>query len=454
MTGLSYLSPIGWHAIRRKYGYEVSPFPTALRTPWIPTTATRWTPATGTIAAIAPIRRDKDGFRSLSQSGTGSYSVVVDEEMFCECPDFQDRWKMCKHIYAVQVVLQREEGEEVTTIKAIESVEVTHTQSWSSYNAVQVREGELFGPLLREPCDSVPQPPQTRGRPRLPLSDMLYGLGLKVYSTLSSRRAMSEIRNAVACGMMAREPNFSTPMRYLEKPDLTPVLRTLIQGSSLPLRDVEVDFAQDASGFASTSYNRWFDHKWGNSKKETKWVKLHLMCGVQTNMVTAADATASMSADSPYLPDFVRTTAQHFNIREVSADKAYSSRRNLQAIDEVGGVPYIPFTTNAVGKPKEKRHRDALWEKMYHEFTLRLDDFNRHYHKRSNAETTFYMIKAKFGETIRAKTDTAQVNEALLKVLCHNICVVIKAMHQLGTAPDFQSFFSTKEALAEKRPAD
>ena len=130
----------------------------------------------------------------------------------------------------------------------------------------------LFATLLRDLCDTVPQPPQANGRPRLPLSDMLYGMGLKVYSTLSTRRAMSEIRGAVATGWMCREPSFSTPIRYFERPEVTPVLRELIQLSALPLRDLEIDFAQDSSGFASTSYNRWFDHKWGGSKKETKWV--------------------------------------------------------------------------------------------------------------------------------------------------------------------------------------
>ena len=45
----------------------------------------------------------------------------------------------------------------------------------------------------------------------------------------------------------------------------------------------------------------------------------------------------------------------------------------------------------------------------------------RSYHKRSNAETTFHMIKSKFGEKLSSKTHTAQVNEALCKVLYHNI---------------------------------
>ena len=37
----------------------------------------------------------------------------------------------------------------------------------------------------------------------------------------------------------------------------------------------------------------------------------------------------------------------------------------------------------------------------------------------------------------------AQVNEVLLKVLCHNICVVIHEMFELGIEPNFGSFKSS-----------
>ena len=177
------------------------------------------------------------------------------------------------------------------------------------------------------------------------------------------------------------------------------------------------------------------------------------MCGVQTNIVTVADATASQSADSIYLPDFVKITAENFRINEVSADMAYSSRKNLHAIADAGGTPFIPFKSNAVAvrKGTGMKGRDPLWEQMYHHFTLRADDFNRHYHKRSNVETVFYMIKAKFGERVRAKTDTAQINEVLMKVLCHNICVLIRAMYALGITPVFdQGTFASETALDAK----
>jgi transposase len=56
----------------------------------------------------------------------------------------------------------------------------------------------------------------------------------------------------------------------------------------------------------------------------------------------------------------------------------------------------------------------------------------QHYHKRSNIESTFSMIKRKFGDSVRSKTLTAQINEILCKILAHNLCVVIQETHELG----------------------
>jgi hypothetical protein len=47
------------------------------------------------------------------------------------------------------------------------------------------------------------------------------------------------------------------------------------------------------------------------------------------------------------------------------------------------------------------------------------------------------MIKAKFGEVVRARLPVAQVNEVLCKVLCHNLCVLIQSIYELGIEPTF-----------------
>jgi transposase len=76
---------------------------------------------------------------------------------------------------------------------------------------------------------------------------------------------------------------------------------------------------------------------------------------------------------------------------------------------------------------------------MYHFYSYNTEQFMAHYHKRSNVETTFHMIKAKFGIALRSKTKTAQINEALCKVLCHNICCLIQSIFELGIEPTFWS---------------
>ena len=65
--------------------------------------------------------------------------------------------------------------------------------------------------------------------------------------------------------------------------------------------------------------------------------------------------------------------------------------------------------------------------------------YMQHYHQRSNIETTYSMIKGKFGSALRSKSDTGQINEALCKVVCHNIFVLIQAMHALNVHPIFRS---------------
>ena len=75
---------------------------------------------------------------------------------------------------------------------------------------------------------------------------------------------------------------------------------------------------------------------------------------------------------------------------------------------------------------------------MFHYFMYRKESFLEHYHQRSNVESTFSMMKRKFGDGLRSKTDVAMVNETLCKV-CHNIVVLIHEMYELGIDPVFST---------------
>jgi len=260
-----------------------------------------------------------------------------------------------------------------------------------------------------------------------------------VYSTISGRRFSTDLRYAFEKGFISELPHYNSLFNHMESKAITPILRDLVKQASLPLKSVEVDFAVDASGFGSSRFVKWFDTKYGDEQNQHDWVKAHIMCGVKTNIVTSVEITGRHDNDSPYLPDLVKTTNENFVISEVSADKGYSSRSNLTAVQDAGGNPYIVFKKNATGQGTATGFGEGvdLWRQMYHYYNLHREEFLEHYHKRSNVESTFSMIKAKFGDGVRSRTHDAQVNEVLCKILCHNICVLIQSMFELGVKPTF-----------------
>ncbi|TAL48001.1 IS5 family transposase, partial [archaeon] len=234
-------------------------------------------------------------------------------------------------------------------------------------------------------------------------------------------------------GYIQKIPCFASVGHFIQDGELTPIIKDLIRISSLPLKAIESDVAIDSTGFTTTRFARWFDHKYGKEIDKRVWIKAHVMSGTKTNIITAVEVTPTPEHDSKFLPQLLVETAENFQVNEVSADKGYSSRENLEAISNAGAMPYIPFRKNTTSKALGS----STWHKMWYYFMFKHDEFLQHYHKRSNAETVFHMVKSKFGDHVRSKTETAQVNEVLLKLLCHNICVVIQEMNELGIKPDF-----------------
>jgi hypothetical protein len=66
-------------------------------------------------------------------------------------------------------------------------------------------------------------------------------------------------------------------------------------------------------------------------------------------------------------------------------------------------------------------------------------------------ESTFSMVKRKFGDSIRNKTDVAMVNEVLCKLVCHNIVCLIHEMYELGIEPNFWAESATAQKFAENQ---
>lgn len=319
----------------------------------------------------------------------------------------------------------------------------TYPQNWPAYNAAQTHEKEHVADLLNSFCEAVASPQQRRGRPRIPVGDQIFAAVMKVYGTLSGRRTATDLREYEAKGYLDRAPHYNSIFKALENPAMTPILKRMIEESAAPLRETETDFAVDSTGFSTATYERWFSHKYGREMTKAQWIKAHAMVGVRTNIVTSIEVTTIRGADCPQLPHLLNVTGERFKVRSLAADKAYISHDNLDAVAGAGAFPLIPFKShhNRGGAYQRKSGREryapesrALWKRMYDYYNGNRREFLDAYHQRSNVETTFWMIKAKFGSYVRSRTLTAQINEVLCKVLAHNLCCLVQAAYELPDA--------------------
>ncbi len=394
------------------------------------------------LSLASQVKIEKRGSHYLvpSQSGNGWYMVNPNGNPTCNCPDFQLRQRPCKHAYAVGFHIHVEADALKAAAPSASLLSVMPSppvvRNWAAYNQSQVDEGRYFGRLLRSLCDNTPEPPKpARGRWPVPFGDILFCLVLQTYCGLPTRRVMSVLQEAYEKGLLSAVPSFPTIYKYTEDPRLVYWLRHMVERSALPLASVENRFAVDSSWFPAAPL------KDGTKAGEKATpVKLHIMSGVKTGVVTTAAVIPGHSGDYPFFEPFVGITAKHFDVQEVSADRAYLGIDNLRAVDRIGGAAYIPFKSNSRRIPARGEPADLLlWERAYHFFSYNKERFLEHYHKRSTVETVFYTIKTRFGRRMRSRTSTAQVNETMAKVLCHNLCSLIRAAYELDVQPVFDA---------------
>lgn len=197
-----------------------------------------------------------------SQTNSGASYIVakVAGHFHCTCPDFELTGQPCKHAYAVEFFLTRETAPD-GTVTETRSVRVTYPQQWAAYNRAQATEKDAFCTMLRDLVADVPSPEQKRGRPALPLSDQLFAACFKVYSTVSGRRFMSDLRAATAKGLIERTPHYNSIFNTLDNEALTPIIESLITRSALPLKALETEFTVDSTGFGTMNFYRHYSAK-------------------------------------------------------------------------------------------------------------------------------------------------------------------------------------------------
>jgi transposase len=305
-------------------------------------------------------------------------------------------------------------------------------QNWPAYNAAQVNEKPQFIRILHELCKDVEEPVHTTGRRPYQLKDVTFCLVYSTYTLLSSRRSQYDLDEAQAKGLLAAVPSPTSIASFMRRELMTDILQHLITKSCLPLVGEEKMFAVDSTGLSLPHRRIWFNPHKKRREKKRDYVKLHVMCGTKTNIITCAEVTDGKAYDGSYLKLLLKGTARYFEVSEVLADGGYLSGENMLAVLNSGAIPYFAFRKD---NTLDADYKSTFWRDMLYLFKTRHPLFTEHYFLRNNVEATFHSLKAKFGGRLRSKSPRGQINEALCKVLCHNICALIRAMYYSGIDP-------------------
>ncbi len=297
-----------------------------------------------------------------------------------------------------------------------------------------MREKTMFLSLLNDLCNTIDDDKfSLLGRKSKSFSTKIFCICLKTYLNTSSRRLISELELCKRKDFLGDVPHFNTILNYLNDAGMKTILNYLIRLSSLPLAQLEDKFAIDSTGFSERKYMEKWSYIRQDFSKHRQYRKAHCIYGIHSNMVASAIITEGTSADSPRFCELLENAARNFDIKEIMGDMAYSSRENLKYADQLGITPFIPFKKNARGSSRGAK----IWNKMYKYFRENREEFLRHYHQRSNAESGFFMIKQRFGDFVSTKNEVSQTNEILAKILCHNICVLIQEIFLSNLEIDF-----------------
>lgn len=351
---------------------------------------------------------------------------------------YEDLSELSSKIFSrVQPAVKDIQEELVDYLPKEPQIRKTYAQDWAVYYQACSREKLAFLKILTDAVDSleVDQKYCGNGRPPAFYKDIIKNLCVKAYNEYSLWRMDSELRIAKAMGVIDTVYKRSTLCKYANQPVIKDYLHELYKAIAEPLVEVDVVFAADSTGI-SDSYGKkhWVEVRLEHQKHKG-WRKLHIMTGVRTNVITAAIITEGHCGDSPYFEGLLKETAKHFDVQEVSADAAYLSRKNVEAVANTGGLAYIMPKKNV--KAYSRGDRSGAWNRMIWLWRKHQLTFAQHYHQRSNVESTFGMMKRKWGHFCRNKLPVAQEVEILTKVVCHNAAVLSEALLAYEISPKF-----------------
>ena len=252
------------------------------------------------------------------------------------------------------------------------------------------------------------------------------------FPNLSTRRARSLLLFLRRLKVInSKVPCFKTLCNYRAEPIIGNLLDELIIESSKPLSVIERNFATDATGIRTNLFSSWYSLRCRKIIKKRDHLTIHITTGVKSNIVPALNVEIKSGNDNKIFREHVDQTAENFKIDEWSGDGRYWCKNNCVKIDQIGAKPYFKVWKNWSGKA-----RGCMpWKLMNLESKNNPEEYGKHYHKRSNVESTNHSKKMIHGNKVYSRLKSSRVNEETLRWIHHNINVLNRAKYEWNINP-------------------
>lgn len=350
---------------------------------------------------------------------------------------FEDIWK------EIRPNPEQDKKKQETLGQFFPVVKKQYPQDWKAYDASHTNQYPLFLKLLTSLVENaIPLQEQIgKGRKKISVRTKLICMAIKVYFRADLRKTESILKELQASGYIDKVPCFKSIDNFFLDKELSCLLSELILLTSLPLALIENTGAIDSTGFSVSKLVNWNNFKWGKIEgKERIWRKAHAVIGTTTNVVISVEVTEKNVGDATMVDKVIGKKTKYFAMKDFVADMAYSSRNIVKFLSMLGLNPWIPFKSNASGQSKGVR----LWHTLYDKFIRENKIYMQKYHRRSNVETVFHMVKQRFGDNLLTKHLDSNINEIKVKFLCHNITVLIQEAFERDIKVDFEECVKIK----------
>jgi IS5 family transposase len=287
------------------------------------------------------------------------------------------------------------------------------TTNWSDYNQALINRGNLtfwIDPNIKWHAD----PNGKSGRDHT-FSDIAIQtcLTIKVLLNLPLRQTQGFMQSIITLAKLDWEaPNYSTLSRRGQNISISIPCQPAPNGLHLLI---------DSTGIKIVGAGEWCYKKHGKQSPR-QWRKVHIGIDADSQQIRAVGVTTNNVGDPSMLDDLLEQIPDEEQLRSVTADGAYDTRKCHYSIADREAQAIIPPRSNAViwqpAKHKGDRVRNEAVRRC-DELTTKLWKQRVGYHRRSLVETAMFRLK-RLGDRLMARRFDTQVTEVHIRIAVLN----------------------------------